>query len=301
MDLISCIGNTPLISFKVPNIKAKLEMTNPGGSVKDRIALAIIKEAKARGALKPGGVVIEATSGNTGLGLAMVAAALDIKMKICMPSSMSMERRALLRFLGAELILTKPELGMQGAVDKAQELLEKTPNAICANQFENEANVKAHYENTGPEIWRQSEGLVDFLVLTVGTGGTLTGTGTYLREKNPKLKIIAVEPFESPLLSQGKAGPHGIQGIGANFVPKILRRELIDEVMTISTKEAIDTARELAILEGLMVGISSGAAFCAAKRVALANPGKKIITLLPDTAARYLSTGLFADLAADLV
>lgn len=297
------IGNTPLVQLTATEkafslngkIYAKVEYFNPTGSVKDRAAKAMIDEAEKSGMLKKGGTVIEATSGNTGIGLAFVAATRGYKAVIVMPETMSVERQKLIRAYGAEVVLTDGAKGMQGAVDKAEEILKNTPNAIIAGQFENMANPKAHYDTTGPEIYTQMDGKVDIFVAGVGTGGTLSGVGKYLKEKNPNVKIVAVEPASSPLLSGGKAGSHGLQGIGANFIPKTLDRTIYDEVLTVTDEAAFQTARNLGKTEGLFVGISSGAAVWAAIELAKRseNAGKNIVTILPDGGGRYLSTTLF--------
>lgn len=297
------IGNTPLVQLTATEkafslngkIYAKVEYFNPTGSVKDRAAKAMIDEAEKAGTLKKGGTVIEATSGNTGIGLAFVAATRGYKAVIVMPETMSVERQKLIRAYGAEVVLTDGAKGMQGAVDKAEEILKNTPNAIIAGQFENMANPKAHYDTTGPEIYAQMDGKVDIFVAGVGTGGTLSGVGKYLKEKNPNVKIVAVEPASSPLLSGGKAGSHGLQGIGANFIPKTLDRTIYDEVLTVTDEAAFQTARNLGKTEGLFVGISSGAAVWAAIELAKRseNAGKNIVTILPDGGGRYLSTTLF--------
>ncbi|MBE5739481.1 MAG: cysteine synthase A [Clostridiales bacterium] len=297
------IGNTPLVQLTATEkafslngkIYAKVEYFNPTGSVKDRAAKAMIDEAEKAGTLKKGGTVIEATSGNTGIGLAFVAATRGYKAVIVMPETMSVERQKLIRAYGAEVVLTDGAKGMQGAVDKAEEILKNTPNAIIAGQFENMANPKAHYDTTGPEIYTQMDGKVDIFVAGVGTGGTLSGVGKYLKKKNPNVKIVAVEPASSPLLSGGKAGSHGLQGIGANFIPKTLDRTIYDEVLTVTDEAAFETARNLGKTEGLFVGISSGAAVWAAIELAKRseNAGKNIVTILPDGGGRYLSTTLF--------
>ena len=299
----SLIGNTPLVRLqaveRVFNLKAalyaKVESLNPTGSVKDRAAKAMIDEAEKTGRLKQGGTIIEATSGNTGIGLAFVATSRGYKAIIVMPSTMSEERQKLIRAYGAEVVLTDGAKGMQGAVEKAEEILQNTPNAIIAGQFENPANPQAHYDTTGPEIYTQTDGKVDIFVAGVGTGGTLTGIGRYLKEKNPNVKIVAVEPASSPLLSKGYAGAHGLQGIGANFVPKTLDKNVYDEVMTATDEDSFETARWLGANEGLFVGISSGTAVWAAIELAKRpeNAGKNIVTLLPDSGDRYLSTKLF--------
>lgn len=298
-NLTELVGNTPMLKLNkiekennlTGEIYAKLEKFNPAGSVKDRVALEIIEDAERNGRLKKGSVIIEPTSGNTGIGIAMIGRLKGYKVILTMPSSMSEERRKVLKAYGAELVLTDAKLGMQGAVDKANELLQEYPNAIIAGQFTNPANVQAHYKTTGPEIWNQMDGQIDVYVASVGTGGTLSGTAKYLKEKNPNIKVIAVEPAESPLISEGHAGPHGIQGIGANFIPDILDREIIDEVVTITTDEAYAVSREIAEKEGVLVGISAGAAAAAAKRFAV--DGKKVVVILPDSGERYLSTELY--------
>ena len=293
------IGGTPLLRLHKMEEKfgaqaeviAKVEFFNPAGSVKDRVGYNMVIEAEKEGRLKPGGTIIEPTSGNTGVGIAMTCAARGYKAIMVMPESMSVERRTLLKALGAELVLTDKELGMQGSVDKAKELLEEIPGSIIAGQFENPANPQAHYETTGPEIWEDTDGQVDILVATFGTGGTVSGIGKYLKEKNPDVKVVAVEPAASPLLSEGKAGPHKIQGIGANFIPDALDQTVIDEIVTVSDGDALDTMKEIACTEGLLVGVSSGAAVYAAGQVAARaeNAGKRIVVILPDTGERYLS------------
>lgn len=293
------IGGTPLLRLHKMEEKfgagaemiAKVEFFNPAGSVKDRVGYNMIIDAEKAGRLKPGGTIIEPTSGNTGVGIAMTAAARGYKAIMVMPESMSVERRTLLKALGAELVLTDKALGMQGSVDKAKELLEEIPGSIIAGQFENSANPQAHYETTGPEIWADTDGQVDILVSAFGTGGTVSGIGRYLKEQNPDVKVIAVEPAASPLLSEGKAGTHKIQGIGANFIPDALDRSVIDEVVTVGDDEALITMKDIACSEGLLVGISSGAAVYAAGQVAARpeNAGKKIVVILPDTGERYLS------------
>lgn len=293
------IGSTPLLRLHKMEEKfgaqaemiAKVEFFNPAGSVKDRVGYNMVIEAEKEGRLKPGGTIIEPTSGNTGVGIAMTCAARGYKAIMVMPESMSVERRTLLKALGAELVLTDKDLGMQGSVDKAKELLEEIPGSIIAGQFENPANPQAHYETTGPEIWEDTDGQVDILVATFGTGGTVSGIGKYLKEKNPDVKVVAVEPAASPLLSEGKAGPHKIQGIGANFIPDALDQTVIDEIVTVSDDDALDTMKEIACTEGLLVGVSSGAAVYAAGQVAARaeNAGKRIVVILPDTGERYLS------------
>ena len=298
-SILDLIGNTPLLALEryAPgaHVLAKLESFNPLSSAKDRAALYMIRDAEARGVLKPGATIVEPTSGNTGVGLSYIGRILGYRVVLTMPETMSQERRSLLSALGAELVLTEGAKGMSGAIAKAQELLQSLPGAWMPDQFNNPANAKAHYETTGPEIWRDTEGKVDVLVAGVGSGGTITGAGRYLKEKNPSVKVIAVEPAESPVLSGGKAGPHKIQGIGAGFVPGTLDRAVVDRVIIVPGAEAMAAGRALAEAEGLLVGISSGAAAWAAKSLA-AQPefaGKTIVTVLPDTGERYLSTELF--------
>lgn len=293
------IGSTPLLRLNkiekefgaCAEMVAKVEFFNPAGSVKDRVGYNMIIEAEKEGRLKPGGTIIEPTSGNTGVGIAMTAAARGYKAIMVMPDSMSIERRKLLAALGAELVLTDKALGMQGSVEKARQLAEEIPGAIIAGQFENPANPQAHYETTGPEIWEDTDGQVDILVATFGTGGTVSGIGRYLKEMNPEIKVVAVEPAASPLLSEGKAAPHKIQGIGANFIPEVLDKEIIDEILTVSDDEALDTMKMMAQTEGVLVGVSSGAAVYAAGKIAARseNAGKRIVLILPDTGERYLS------------
>ena len=293
------IGGTPLLRLgkmekkfgTVGELVAKVEFFNPAGSIKDRVGYNMITDAEKAGRLKPGGTIIEPTSGNTGVGIAMTAAARGYKAIMVMPESMSMERRMLLAAFGAELVLTDKEKGMQGSVEKAQQLAEEIPGSIIAGQFENPANPQAHYETTGPEIWADTDGQVDILVATFGTGGTVSGVGKYLKEKNPDIKVVAIEPAASPLITAGKAGPHKIQGIGANFIPEVLDRSVIDEVMTVTDDDALDTMKALAVSEGLLVGVSSGAAVYGASQVAARpeNEGKRIVVILPDTGERYLS------------
>ena len=299
------IGSTPLLKLNrfaaVENlgaeVYAKLEYFNPAGSVKDRIAYAMITDAERSGALKPGSVIIEPTSGNTGIGLAAVAAARGYRIIIVMPETMSVERRQLMKAYGAELVLTEGAKGMKGAIAKAQELAAQTPDSFIPGQFTNPANPSAHRATTGPEIWNDTDGTVDIFVAGVGTGGTLTGVGEYLKSQNPNVKVVAVEPAGSPVLSKGVAGAHKIQGIGAGFVPDTLNTKIYDEIITVENEDAFATGRELARKEGLLVGISSGAAVWAAARLAKRpeNQGKRIIVLLPDTGDRYLSTPMFAD------
>lgn len=297
------IGNTPLLQLKniekkyglQARLLAKLEYLNPAGSVKDRVAKAMLDQAEQSGKLTADSVIIEPTSGNTGIGLAAVAASRGYKVIIVMPDSMSAERRMLMTAYGAELVLTEGAKGMSGAIEKAEELAKEIPNAFIAGQFVNPANPAAHRETTGPEIWRDTDGEVDIFVAGVGTGGTITGTGEYLKQMNPDIKVVAVEPSASPLLTEGKAGPHGIQGIGANFIPEILNTDVYDEVLPCSVEDAYALGREIGRSEGVLVGISSGAALWAAVEVAKRpeNAGKTVVVLLPDTGDRYLSTEMF--------
>ena len=299
------IGKTPLLGLshieKAEELKAKvlvkLEYFNPAGSVKDRIAKAMIDDAEATGALKPGSVIIEPTSGNTGIGLASVAAARGYRIIIVMPDTMSVERRQLMKAYGAELVLSEGAKGMKGAIAKADELAKEIPNSFIPGQFVNPANPKAHFETTGPEIWEDTDGAVDVFVAGVGTGGTLTGVGQYLKSKKPGVKVVAVEPKDSPVLSEGHAGSHKIQGIGAGFVPDVLDTKIYDEIIPVTNEDAFATGKRIGHAEGVLVGISSGAAVWAAIELAKRpeNAGKTIVTLLPDTGDRYLSTPLFAD------
>ena len=302
---LELVGNTPLLNAKNyaknsgvegVNILTKLEYLNPAGSVKDRIALSMIEDAEKSGKLKPGATIIEPTSGNTGIGLAAVAAAKGYTAILTLPDTMSVERRNLLKAYGANLVLTDGAKGMKGAIAKAEELQKETPNSIILGQFDNPANPAAHKATTGPEIWEQTEGKVDIFVAGVGTGGTITGVGEYLKEQNPDVKIVAVEPASSPVLSTGNAGPHKIQGIGAGFVPSVLNTEIYDEIITIENDDAFEEGRAFSRSEGVLVGISSGAALKAglilAKRPE--NKGKNIVVLLPDSGDRYLSTPLFS-------
>ena len=303
-DITSAFGNTPLVRLNrvsegLPGtVLAKLEFYNPASSVKDRIAIAIVDAAEASGDLQPGGTIVEGTSGNTGIALAMVGAARGYRVILTMPASMSIERRLLLKAYGAELVLTEPALGMKGAVGKAEEIAAETPGAILARQFENQANVEIHRKTTAEEILRDTDGEVGYFVAGVGTGGTISGVGQVLKERVPDAQVIAVEPADSPLLTEGKAGPHKIQGIGANFIPEILDRTVIDEVIDVSLDDTLRTAREVATKEGILVGISSGAAIWAALQVA-ARPeaeGKNVVVIVPSFGERYLSTVLFENL-----
>lgn len=302
----SCLdltGNTPLINLPryagattvAAALYAKLECFNPAGSVKDRVAKALIEDAEKRGLLKPGAVIIEPTSGNTGIGLAALGASRGYRVILTMPSTMSVERQKLLKAYGAEIVLTDGTKGMKGAIDKAHELAEKTPNSFIPNQFENPANPAAHYHTTGPEIWQDTAGKIDAFVAGVGTGGTISGVGKYLKEQNPAIRIVAVEPAGSPVLSGGKPGPHGLQGIGAGFIPKTLDTHIYDEIITVQNEDAFAAARLLAHTEGLLIGISSGAALWAATQLAKRPEykNKKIVVLFPDGGERYLSTALF--------
>lgn len=299
------IGRTPLLELcriqqqlgLEARVLAKLEYLNPAGSVKDRAALSMIRDAEQKGLLKEGSVIVEPTSGNTGIGLAAVAAAHGYRVVIVMPETMSLERRQLMRAYGAELVLTEGSKGMSGAVEKAQQLVQQIPGAFLAGQFTNPANPQAHFETTGPEIWQDTEGHVDVFVAGVGTGGTITGVGRYLKSQDPAVRIVGVEPAASPLLSKGTAGPHKIQGIGANFVPQVLDTAIYDELLAVTDQDAFAAGRLMARTEGVLVGISSGAALWAAVELAKRpeNRGKTIVTLLPDTGDRYLSTGMFDD------
>lgn len=298
------VGGTPLLELKhiaekeglQARVLAKLECFNPGGSAKDRPALTMLDEAEAKGLISPGATIIEPTSGNTGIGLAMAAVSRGYRAVIVMPETMSVERQRLMTAYGAELVLTDGAKGMAGAIEKAEELAKEIPNSFIPGQFDNPANARAHYLSTGPEIWEDTQGNVDIFVATVGTGGTLTGTAAYLKEKNPQIKVVAVEPAASPVLSEGRSGPHGIQGIGAGFVPKVLDTTLYDEIITVSDEDALEAGRMVARTEGVLVGISSGAAVWAAMELAKReeNRGKSIVTILPDTGERYLSTALFS-------
>lgn len=304
-SVLELVGNTPLLEagnlerglgLEV-RILLKLEYLNPAGSVKDRIAKAMILDARERGLLQEGAVLIEPTSGNTGIGLASMAAALGYRLILTMPETMSVERRNILKAYGAEIVLTDGALGMTGAIDKAKELAREIPNSFIPGQFENPVNPRTHLETTGPEIWRDTDGMIDLLVAGVGTGGTITGVGRFLKEKNPKIQVVAVEPSDSPVLSGGKAGPHKLQGIGAGFVPEVLDMECYDEILTIGSEEAYSSAKELAKKEGILVGISAGAALAAAVKLAKRpeNRGKTMVVFLPDSGDRYYSTPLFTE------
>lgn len=303
-NLTDLIGNTPLLDLNrfsrqrgiTTPLAAKIEYFNPGGSVKDRIALAMIEDAESKGILKPGATIIEPTSGNTGVGLALVSAVKGYRLILTMPETMSVERRNLVKAYGAEVHLTPGKDGMPGAIREAENLRASIPGSVILQQFENPANPARHYATTGPEVWRDTDGKVDIFVAGVGTGGTVSGVGKYLKEQNPAIRIIAVEPKSSPVLNGGQSGPHKIQGIGAGFIPKTYDADIIDEVFDVENDDAIRTGREIAREEGLLVGISSGAALYAASRIALRpeNKDKKIVVLLPDTGERYLSTVLYA-------
>ena len=301
-NILDTVGNTPLVKVNklnqsFANVLAKVEFFNPGGSAKDRVGIAMIEDAENRGLLAPGSLIVEPTSGNTGVGLAIAAAVKGYKLILTMPDTMSVERRKLLKAYGAELVLTPGAEGMQGSVAAAKAIVEDNPGAFMPMQFVNPANAAAHEGSTGPEIWRDTDGKVDVLVAGVGTGGTLTGTGRYLKKLDPAVKVIAVEPASSPLLSEGRAGAHQLQGIGANFIPEVLDQSLIDEVIAVSNEDARDTARAAARSEGMLIGISGGAALFAALEVAKRPEyaGKNIVVVLPDTGERYLSGYLFED------
>ncbi|WP_210729673.1 cysteine synthase A [Rothia terrae] len=303
-NVTEVIGGTPIVRLNTldkdlpGNVAVKLEFYNPANSVKDRIGAAIIDAAEEAGALKPGGTIVEGTSGNTGIALAMVGAARGYKVVLTMPETMSTERRVMLRAFGAEIVLTPGAEGMRGAVEKAKEIVENTENAILASQFENEANPRIHYKTTGPEIWEDTDGKVDIFVAGIGTGGTISGAGKYLKEQKSDLKIVAVEPKDSPLLTEGKAGPHKIQGLGANFIPGILDREIYDSVSAVTTENAVSTARTLGAQEGILGGISAGAAVWAALEEAKKseNTDKLIVAIVPDFGERYISTVLYEDI-----
>ena len=303
-NILETVGGSPLVRLNESvkglkaNVYAKVESFNPANSVKDRIGRAIVDAAEESGQLKPGGTIIEATSGNTGIALALVGAARGYKVILTMPETMSNERRVLLRAYGAEIVLTPGAAGMQGAVDKANEIAEAEDNAILARQFANQANAQVHYKTTGPEIWEDTDGNVDIFVAGIGTGGTISGAGKYLKEKNQDLKAIAVEPAASPLLTEGKAGPHKIQGLGANFIPEILDRSVLDEVITVSNEDAVKASRKLAVDDGILGGISTGANVKAALEVAAReeNEGKNIVVIIPDFGERYVSTLLYEDI-----
>lgn len=303
-SIVEAIGETPLVRLNrldegLPgNVAVKLEFYNPAGSVKDRIGRAIIDAAEESGALKPGGTIVEGTSGNTGIALAMVGAARGYRVILTMPETMSAERRVLLRAYGAQIVLTPGTEGMRGAVEKAKEIVANTENAILASQFSNEANPAIHYKTTGPEIWEATDGKVDIFVAGIGTGGTISGSGKYLKEQNPNIKVVAVEPKDSPLLSEGRVGPHKIQGLGANFVPETLDRGIYDSVTAVSAEDAMRTSRQLATQEGILGGISSGAAVWAALEEAKKseNKDKLVVAIVPDFGERYISTALYEDI-----
>ncbi len=302
-NFCSLVGNTPLLEASAfsesqsikGKILAKLEYFNPAGSVKDRVAVNMLLKAKEKGIISQGATIIEPTSGNTGIGLAAAAVSLGFKAVLVMPDTMSVERRMLLKAYGADIVLTEGKKGMLGSIEKANEIKENTPNSFIPSQFENADNPESHVLSTGPEIWADTEGKVDIFIACIGTGGTVSGVGKYLKNKNPHIKVIGVEPFESPLITKGQAGSHGIQGIGANFIPENLSLDTLDEVVTVKTEEAKEMSRAFAKSEGLLVGISSGAALAAAKEIAARkeNEGKNIVVILPDSGERYMSTGLF--------
>ncbi len=297
----SLVGGTPLYEAEnftknqgiCATVLAKLECFNPAGSVKDRVAVNMLRKATEKGLITKGATVIEPTSGNTGIGLAAACISMGYRAILVMPDTMSVERQKLLKAYGAEIVLTEGAKGMLGSIEKANELKESTPNSFIPSQFENPDNPEAHTITTGPEIWEDTEGKVDVFVACIGTGGTVSGTARYLKEKNPDIKVIGVEPYESPLITKGVAGPHGIQGIGANFIPENVDMTLIDEVVTVKTEDAKEMCRAFAKTEGLLVGISSGAALAAAKEIAKANEGKTIVAILPDSGERYMSVGLY--------
>lgn len=302
-DFSSLVGNTPMLDASRfcekegvgARLLLKLEYFNPAGSVKDRVAVNMLKKATENGIISEGATIIEPTSGNTGIGLAAACVSMGYKAILVMPDTMSVERRQLLKAYGAEIVLTEGAKGMSGSIEKAKELHAETPNSFIPSQFENSDNPESHILTTGPEIYKDTEGSVDIFVACIGTGGTVSGTGTYLKKQNPKIKVIGVEPFDSPLITKGVAGKHGIQGIGANFIPENLDLDVVDEVLTVKTEDAFSMCRSLASNEGLLVGISSGAALCAAKEIAQReeNKGKNIVVLLPDSGERYMSVGLF--------
>lgn len=303
-NITQAFGNTPLVRLNrvtdgaEAEVYAKLEFYNPGSSVKDRLGIAIVDAAEESGALQTGGTIVEGTSGNTGIALALVGAARGYRVILTMPETMSVERRKVLAAYGAEIVLTEGSLGMKGAVAKAAEIAENTPGAVLANQFANPANPAIHHATTGPEIWHDTDGSVDIFVAGIGTGGTITGAGGYLKEQNPNVKVIAVEPIDSPLLTEGKAGPHKLQGIGANFVPEVLDREVYDEVIDVSLPDSIATGRALGTDEGILAGLSGGSAVWAAVQVAKRpeNAGKQIVVIVPDFGERYFSTVLYENL-----
>ncbi len=302
-DITATIGGTPLVRLQRiddsdATVLVKLESFNPGASVKDRIGKAMIDAAEAAGALQPGGTIVEGTSGNTGIALAMVGAARGYRVVLSMPETMSVERRAILKAYGAELVLTPGADGMRGAVERAQQIVDETPGAVLASQFENEANVRVHRETTGEEVWADTDGAVDIFVAGIGTGGTITGAGNLLKERKPEIQVIAVEPADSPLLTKGTAGPHKIQGLGANFIPEILDRDVYDEVVDVTLEDSVATARELAAKEGIFAGVSAGAAVWSALQIARRpeSAGKTIVVVAPDTGERYLSLPVYAEL-----
>ena len=302
-DITATIGGTPLVRLQRiddsdATVLVKLESFNPGASVKDRIGKAMIDAAEAAGALQPGGTIVEGTSGNTGIALAMVGAARGYRVVLSMPETMSVERRAILKAYGAELVLTPGADGMRGAVERAQQIVDETPGAVLASQFENEANVRVHRETTGEEVWADTDGAVDIFVAGIGTGGTITGAGNLLKERKPEIQVIAVEPADSPLLTKGTAGPHKIQGLGANFIPEILDRDVYDEVVDVTLEDSVATARELAAKEGIFAGVSAGAAVWSALQIARRpeSAGRTIVVVAPDTGERYLSLPVYAEL-----
>ena len=293
-SILECVGNTPLIQSKrVSNLYMKVEMFNPAGSAKDRVALNMVNMAEKKGVLKPGSTIIEPTSGNTGIGLALVSANKGYDLIITMPDTMSVERQNLMKAYGAKVVLTPGKLGMKGSIDKAEQLHEEIANSWIAGQFDNLDNPQIHYETTGPEIWKDMDGVVDCFVAGIGTGGTISGVGKFLKENNPDCKIVAVEPSASPLLSKGVAGSHVIQGIGANFIPNTLNTNIYDEIVCVEGEDAFACGRMLAREEGILVGISSGASYCVAEKIAKENPEWKVVVVLPDSGERYLSTDLF--------